>query len=86
MVVFQFIHAICLFHVWIILHGIFFHRVPYIVIYCDRLDGEVSFNSRIKIWVIGKVTWEGIFLEGIVDLGHALLNINDRKSFVETWE
>ena len=29
---------------------------------------------------IGKVAWEGIYPEGIADLGHALLKLNERKS------
>ena len=37
--------------------------------------------------VIGKVTWEGgIYLEGIADLGHALLKLNERKSLVQPSE
>ena len=30
--------------------------------------------------VIGIVTWEGIYPEGIAELGHALLNLNERNS------
>ena len=36
--------------------------------------------------VIGKVTWEGIYPEGIADLCHALLKLNERKSLVQPSE
>ena len=43
-------------------------------------------QSNVPTLVIGKVTWEAFYPEGIADLSYALLELNERKSLVQPSE